>query len=155
MKLPRMIAQFLGHPHDQEATNGAADQGSEESKYDDRQSMFPFAEEEQRLETLTHHGAAKNENNDAAQQRELVRWTKILAWVTGALAFATFIVAFVSALGARDTARLAEAANIQASTAVDTEKRQLRAYVFVDELWIKEIDSTAGPERLIKIKTAD
>lgn len=73
MHLPRRIVRLLGHFHDQEAANGATDQRSDESKYNDRQSMFPFAKKEQRLETLTHDGAAENENNEATQQRELVR----------------------------------------------------------------------------------
>src|SRR5229473_398715 len=107
MNLLRRIARRLGYSHDQEASNGATDQRSEESNYDDRQSMFAFVEEEQRLETLTHGSAAENQNDNATDQRELVKWTKILACVTGALAFATFIVAFVPVLGARDTARLA------------------------------------------------
>jgi hypothetical protein len=125
----KALARRLGHSHEQEAAQGAADQRPKESEYDDRQSVFPFVEEKQRLETLTHHGAAKNKGNDTNSQRELVKWTKILACVTGALAFATFIVAFVSGLGARDTARLAEAAIMQTNTAIDTEHRQLRAYV--------------------------
>ena len=36
--------------------------------------------------------------------------------------------------------------------AEDTEKRQLRAYVFADELGISEIDSTNGPITWVKIK---
>jgi hypothetical protein len=68
------------------------------------------------------------------------------------LAFATFIVAFVSVLGARDTARLAEAASVQANTAIDTEKRQLRAYVFVDDIEITGVTSADGPKTLVRIK---
>jgi hypothetical protein len=148
----KALARRLSHSHYQEAPQGTTGQGSEESEYDDRQSVFPFIEKEQRLETFTHDGAAESESKDATHQRELVKWTKILACVTAALAFATFIVAFVSVLGARDTARLAEAASIQANTAVDTAQRQLRAYVFVDDMGITGIDSGQGPETLIRIK---
>src|SRR5690348_887254 len=94
---------MLSHPHDHEGAQGGTDQSSEEAEHDDRQSMFPFVKKEQRFETPTHHDATKGKSQKATDQRDLVRWTKIRAIVTGALAFATFIVAFVSVWGGRET----------------------------------------------------
>jgi hypothetical protein len=116
----------LAHPCNQEATH--INQGSEEAEYDERQFMFPFIKEEQRLETLAHGSVAENESKNS-EQGTIVEWTKILAVVTGALAFATFIVAFVGVWSARDTARLADAARDQADIAMQTQKPQLRAYL--------------------------
>jgi hypothetical protein len=62
----------LGHSHNQEAANGGTNQRSEDSEYDDRQSMSPFVEKEQRFETFTHRGATKQEDKNTSAQSELV-----------------------------------------------------------------------------------
>jgi hypothetical protein len=118
----------LGHPHNQEAAHGSTNQSSKEAEYDERQSMFPFTKEEHRLDTLAHYGATKNESENA-ERGKIIKWTMILAFVTGALAFATFLVAFEGAWSARDTTRLADAARDQADVAMQTGKPQLRAYL--------------------------
>lgn len=119
----------LGHSHKQETPNGGANQGSEEADYDDRQSMFPFVEKEQSSERLPRQYTTKSDNEETNSQRGLTKWTAILAGTTGALAVATFVVAFFSWWGSIDTRRLADAARDQADTAMDTESQQLRAYV--------------------------
>jgi len=90
---------MLGHSNNQEGADPGANQGSEETEYDDLQSMLPFGEEEQRFKGLTRQDVGKEDNDDAGNQRQLVTWTKVLAWTTGGLAVATAVVAFFAAWG--------------------------------------------------------
>jgi hypothetical protein len=119
----------LGHSHKQETPNSGTTQGAEETEYDDRQSMFPFVKKEQSIKRFAEQYTPNSDNQDANNQRGLIKWTAILAGTTGALAVATFVVAFFNWWGSIDTRRLADAARDQADTAIDTEKRQLRAYI--------------------------
>ena len=124
--------------HNQKRAVGDTDQRGEETEYDDRQSMLPFVKVEQRLESFPQ-GKTDEQEDDTAPQRKLVDWTRRLAYTTGALAIATFIVACFSGWqawemrqGSADTARLALAARDQADVSKDTEERQLRAYVIAE-----------------------
>jgi hypothetical protein len=56
----------------------------------------------------TNESAAGAQNDDSAHQSELVKWTKILAIVTGALAFATFLVAAFSGWQVNEARRAAD-----------------------------------------------
>jgi len=85
--------------------------------------MFPFLKQEQGFERLTHQQNTKENKDNAAHQRELVKWTRNLAYTTGALAAATFGVACFAGWqawemrqGSVDTGRLAAAATAQATT---------------------------------------
>jgi hypothetical protein len=129
MRINRYFAEILHYFRDQISADQSAAQGEDDPTYDDRQSMPPFAQEEQYLECLAHKTTPDKKNGDAAHQRELVQWTRNLAYTTGALAFATFIVACFSGWqgwemrqGSVDTHELAK-------TAKETEERQLRAYL--------------------------
>jgi hypothetical protein len=86
----------LGHLRDQKSTERDAAHRETETEYDDRESISPFVPEEQRMESEHHKTSANDQTEQSAHQRELVRWTRNLAWVTGALAAATFIVAAFS-----------------------------------------------------------
>jgi hypothetical protein len=115
--LSRFFSVFRRHFHGQEATDNTASRVDDGSDYDDRQSVFPFVKEEPGLESPTHEREAQQHEADTAYQRELVSWTRRLAYTTGALALATFIVACFSGWqgsemrqGSADTARLANSA---------------------------------------------
>jgi len=92
-KLRALVGTFLRHFHDQESPQGSAADGGDDAKYDDRQSMPPFVQEEQRLERLSHQRPSQDNNGDTPHQRDLVKWTRNLAYTTGELAVATVLVA--------------------------------------------------------------
>jgi hypothetical protein len=148
--------RLLSHLHDQEGPGGNTGQRTQDAEYDDRQSMSSVVQEKQSLESLAHQRATNKNNDDTTHQRELVKWTRNLAYTTGALALATFIVACLAgwqawemrsgaeqqhqdtltALGKTDAAitetrRLADEAKRSADNAIKTAERELRAYVGV------------------------
>jgi hypothetical protein len=93
---------LLRNFHNQKRAADDTDQGTRETEYDDRQSMLPFVKENQRLESFVHQGKPEKHEDDATHQRKLVDWTRRLAYTTGALAIATFIVACFSGWQARE-----------------------------------------------------
>jgi hypothetical protein len=93
MKSLRGIAWPLGHFHNKKAAQDTADKGDDDQEYDDRQSIFPFTKEERDLECLRDQRKSQEDNDDTTQKRDLVVWTRRLAYTTGALAFATVVVA--------------------------------------------------------------
>ena len=131
MLIQNIIAFYrgiLGHPGNEESAKCDTQQRTQEVNYDDRQSMVPFTQEKERLKSLRRQDTGKTDDNKADDQRDLVKWTRRLAYSTGLLAVATFVVAAFAAWGSIDTRRLADAARDQANVARDTEMRQLRAY---------------------------
>jgi hypothetical protein len=80
----------------QKGTADYTDLGTQETEYDDRQSMLPFVKEKQCFESFAHQGKIDKHEDDSTHQRKLVDWTRRLAYTTGALAIATFIVACFS-----------------------------------------------------------
>jgi hypothetical protein len=135
----RPLRRFLRHFHDQEAAEGAADQGTQDIEYDDRQSLLPFINEEQDLERSSHQRKPEKHQDNAGHQHNLVKWTRRLAYTTGALAFATFGVALFAGWqawemrqGSIDTGRLATAAQQQADTAATALEGLERPFVIVD-----------------------
>src|SRR5712691_6799823 len=72
----------------------------------------------------------EEKKNASYYNRKLVKWTVILAITTGALAVATFIVAFFAAWGAIDTARLAGAAEKQLRIAYPAQLRVENVEIF-------------------------
>jgi hypothetical protein len=72
-------------------------------------------------------------------------------WALVAAAASAVLTLTVSHCDNRAIIREAERA---AEIATDTEKRQLRAYVFVDNIGIAEIDSAAGPRTWVRIKNS-
>jgi len=127
----QLTAWLLRHSRNQKRPQNAAVESTGEAEYDERQSMLPLVLEKQYQKSLSANSSRDQKNNETHPQAELVKWTKILAIVTGCLAVATFVVAFFAAWGSIDTAHLAAAARDQANTAADIEQRQLRAYAFV------------------------
>jgi hypothetical protein len=118
MTLREALRWILGHFHNKEAAQDSTHQGTYDADYDDRQSIAPIIKEKQSLKSLPHQGEPEKKNADATHQRGLVQWTRNLAYTTGALALATFIVACFAGWqawemrkGSVDTAKLAEASD--------------------------------------------
>jgi len=149
-KLRAFVSAFLRHFHDQESPKGSAADGSNEAEYDDRPSMSPFVQEEQRLERLPHQRPSQDNDDNTLHQHELVKWTRNLAYTTGGLAIATVLVACFAGWQAwetrsagvdtrnaveatnrlaTETKRVADEAKRSADNAIETAERQLRAYV--------------------------
>lgn len=96
------LQSWLRHLRDQKSANHYTAQRKTETEADYRESIPPFTPEEQRPGSKYHKAGADHKDAETAHQRQLVKWTKVLAIVTGTLAFATFIVAGFSGWQIRD-----------------------------------------------------
>jgi hypothetical protein len=151
-KLRVLVGAFLRHLHDRERPQGSAADGGDEAEYDDRQSMPPFVQEAQCLKRLPHQRPSQDNNGDTPHQRDLVKWTRNLAYTTGGLSIATVLVACFAGWQAwetrragvdtrnaveatnrlaTETQRVADEAKRSADNAVRTTELQLRAYLEV------------------------
>jgi hypothetical protein len=98
------------------------------------------------------HEAAEAKNSE--HNRNIGWWTRrgaIAAWIYTAITALIFVLTIRSV---QEAGRAVDAATFQASVAKDTEIRQLRAYVFVDDIWLHGINSSNGPETYIRIKNS-
>ena len=105
----------------------------------------------------------------AGVTRQLVIWTRVIAGVAILAFFASLLQwdamrsQLIEMRNASDdtkkaieaTSRLADAARDQANTVGDTEKRQLRAYVFFEGARIEGLESADGPKAEVRIKKED
>jgi hypothetical protein len=121
--ISRWVAAILGHLHDQERSQSGATDGGNDAQYDDRESMPPFLQEEQRLERLSHQRPSQNNHGDTSHQRDLVKWTRNLAYTTGGLAIATVLVAFFAGWQAWET----RSAGVDTKNAVEATNRLANA----------------------------
>lgn len=96
MTLYQRVAIYLGYLRNQIRARSDTTQRQNNHEYDDHVSMSPFYPEEQRPRGDTHEDGSNKKNEETFHQRQLVHWTRVLAIVTGALAFATFLVAAFS-----------------------------------------------------------
>ena len=120
-RLVALWSRALSHLRRQETSNKQTDQRPQDADYDDRDSVAPVPPHEQSIERQLHQSGAGEHGSEASHQRELVRWTRILAITTGTLAAATFLVASFAGWqvwemreASLDTTQLAQAAKITA-----------------------------------------
>jgi hypothetical protein len=80
ISIRHIYQQLLGHFYNKERSDSSADDDEDEAYYDDRRSMLPFIYKQENFESLSGNKTNKYENNEADHQRELVKWTKRLAY---------------------------------------------------------------------------
>jgi hypothetical protein len=111
--------QFLSHFRNQKRSSSNAGNGQDDDAYDDRASMAPFFQETQHLKRFTHQDKCNNKNTNSTEERELIKWTCRLAYMTGGLATATFLVAGFSGWQVYESRHAAEQQHIDTLAALD------------------------------------
>jgi hypothetical protein len=149
---PFAILADVSHAKEAKMSNPPPDQHASRNGGD-----YPSAEQIERMASAFEAYARSEETASGRQtkhNRKIRRWTRVATF--GAIAY-TLITAGILVLTIRsvqEAGRAADAASRQANISSDTAKKQLRAYVFVDSIGIREISNPAGPETWVNIKNS-
>jgi hypothetical protein len=103
--------------------------------------------------------ALKREYESAQTQREehdrqSLKWTRRTAKAAVAYTVLTALLLSAGIYSGIQAMLAIGVANRQAAISEDAAKRQLRAYVFVDQIWITGVDSITGTETFVRIKNS-